>query len=112
MPTKSEIYDEAIRLHESGDVNGAIRRLEALVADEPDYALAHAALSVFYTRSEAFDQAVEHGRRVCQLEPDDPFSFVAMSLVCQKAGRLPEAEQALMQARQVEVAARRRAQTP
>jgi hypothetical protein len=28
-----------------------------------------------------------------------------MSLVCQKAGRLPEAEQALMQARQAQFAA-------
>jgi hypothetical protein len=43
---------------------------------------------------------------VCRLEPDDPFSFVAMSLMCQKAGRIAEAEQAMLQARQVEYAAR------
>ncbi|MBN2023353.1 MAG: tetratricopeptide repeat protein [Pirellulales bacterium] len=110
MPTKSEVYDKAIRLHEQGDLDGAVATLESLLADEPDYALAHAALCVFSAQQEQFDKAVAHGQRVCELEPDDPFSFVAMSLICQKAGRLPEAERALMQARQAELAAHRRSQ--
>jgi len=44
---------------------------------------------------------VEHAEKVAQLDSDDPFSFVTLSLICQKAGRIPEAEQALMQARQI-----------
>jgi Flp pilus assembly protein TadD len=90
MATKEEMYDEAIALQQRGDVEGSV---------------AHAALSVFYSKLEKHDQAVEHARRVCELEPEDPFSFVAMSLVCQKAGRLSDAEQALMQARQAQFAA-------
>ena len=69
--------------------------LSALIAEHPDYALAHAALSVFYGKLGRHDEAVEHARKVCELEPDDSFSFMAMSLICQRAGRLPEAEQAL-----------------
>jgi Flp pilus assembly protein TadD len=107
MPTKEEAYDEAIALQEEGRLEEAVARLEKLVEQQPDYALAHAALSVFYNRLERFDESVAHGRRVCQLEPDDPFSFVAMSLICQKAGRIEEAERALLQARQIEFAARR-----
>jgi hypothetical protein len=42
------------------------------------------------------------------LEADDPFSFVALSLLCQKAGRIPDAERALMMARQAQVAAYQR----
>ena len=53
--------------------------MEALVADHPEYALAHAALSVFYQQLERNDEAVEHAGKVCELEPEDPFSFVAMS---------------------------------
>jgi Flp pilus assembly protein TadD len=65
------------------------------VADEPSYALAHTALSVFYGRLGRHEEAVAHGRKVCELEPDDPFSFVSLSIVCQKAGRNAEAEEAM-----------------
>jgi Flp pilus assembly protein TadD len=105
MATKEEMYDEAIRLQQQGDVEGSVGRLQELLQQHSGYALAHAALSVFYSKLENDDQAVEHARTVCELEPEDPFSFVAMSLVCQKAGRLPEAEQALMQARQAQFTA-------
>jgi predicted Zn-dependent protease len=107
MPTHEEAYDEAIALQQKGDLEGAVGKLHELLKEHPDHALAHAALSVFYSKLEKHDEAVEHGQRVCDLEPEDPFSFVAMSLICQKAGRLQEAEQALMQARMAQFAAQR-----
>lgn len=108
MPTLDERYDEAIRMKEAGDLEGAVAALQQLVAEEPQFALGHAALSVFYQALDRNDDAVEEGRKVCQLEPEDPFSFVAMSLICQKAGRIPDAEQALMEARRVQFAAMQR----
>ena len=106
MSTKSERFDQAITQQQQGNVEGAIEQLDALLGDEPDYALAHAALSVFHSRQGNHEKAVDHGQKVCDLEPTDPFSFVAMSLICQKAGKTAEAEQALMQARQAEIASR------
>ncbi len=106
MPTNEEIYDDAITLQQKGNLEEGIAKLQELVDQAPDYALAHAALSVFFSRQEKHDQAVEHGQKVCDLEPEDPFSFVAMSLICQKAGQLAEAEKAMDQARQAEIAAR------
>ena len=103
MSTSQELYDQAIQLQQDGEMEQAVDKLRELVGQDPDYALPHAALSVFYSRLEEHDEAVEHAGRVCELEPDDPFSFVAMSLICQKAGRIREAEQALMQARQAGV---------
>jgi Flp pilus assembly protein TadD len=50
---------------------------------------------------------VEHAGKVCELEPEDPFSFVAMSTICQKAGRIAEAERALAQAHQAQMASYR-----
>lgn len=93
--TTAQRYDEAIALQQADKLDEAVGKLEALIADQADYALGHAALSVFYGKQGRQDEAVEHARRVCELEPDDPFSFMAMSLICQRAGRLPEAEQAL-----------------
>ncbi|MBN1395582.1 MAG: tetratricopeptide repeat protein [Pirellulales bacterium] len=95
MPTVDQLYDEAIALQQSGKLEEAVERLQALAAENPDYALAHAALSVFHGKLGRHDEAVEHGQRVCELEPDDPFSYMAMSLVCQRAGRISEAEEAL-----------------
>jgi Flp pilus assembly protein TadD len=95
MPTVDQLYDEAIAVQEAGNLEEAVGRLESLVVEQPDYALAHSALSVFYGKLGRHDEAVEHARQVCELEPDDPFSFMAMSLICQRAGRIPEAEQAM-----------------
>ena len=105
MPNREAMYDEAIEMQQQGRIEEAVEKLCELVAAEPDYALAHAALSVFYSKLETDDKAVEHGQKVCDLEPEDPFSFVAMSLICQKAGRMAEAENALAQARQAQMAA-------
>ena len=112
MPSVEERYDEAIALQQAGNLAEAVGKLEQLVAEAPDYALAHAGLSVFYGKLDRHDQAVEHARKVCELEPDDPFSFMALSLVCQKAGRLGEAEQAMAEALEKQWAARRPPTTP
>jgi len=106
MPTTEQMYDQAIELQQRGKMQEAVGKLQEVLQQDPEYALAHAALGVFLGKMDRHDEALEHAGKVCQLEPDDPFSFVAMSLICQKAGRLPEAEQALMQARQAELAAR------
>ena len=100
MPTNVAIYEEAVQRQEQGDLDAAVGKLEELVRQAPDYGLAYAALSRFYSLQDKHDEAVAHGQKVCELEPEDPFSFVALSLVCQKAGRIAEAEQAMMQARQ------------
>src|SRR4030042_5274910 len=106
MPTNEALYDEAIELEQRGDREGAIAKLHELLKQDAQDALAHAALSVFYGKLEKHDEAIEHAAKVCELEPDDPFSFIAKSLVCQKAGRIMEAEQAMMEARRAQAAAR------
>ena len=95
MPTIDQLYDEAIELQQAGNLEEAVAKLEALAAAQPDYALAHAALSLFHGKAGRHDKAVEHARTVCQIEPDDPFSHIALSLACQRAGQRAEAEQAM-----------------
>jgi Flp pilus assembly protein TadD len=106
MPTVDQLYDEAIELGQADKLEEAVGRLEALIGQHPDSMLGHAALSVFYSRQGRQDEAIAHARRVCELDPDDPFSFMAMSLICQRAGRLPEAEEALGTAMEKQWAAR------
>ena len=98
MADADQTYDEAIELKEAGNLEEAIGKLEALIGEHPDYALAHAGLSVFYGKLERHEEAVRHGQKVCELEPDDPFSFMALSMICQKADRTTEAEEAISEA--------------
>jgi Flp pilus assembly protein TadD len=107
MPTVDQRYDEAIDLQQAGKLEEAVGKLESLIVDHPDYALGHAALGVFYGKLGRNDEAIEHAEQVCVLEPEDPFSFMAMSLICQRAGRVAEAEQALGMAMQKQWAAQR-----
>jgi predicted Zn-dependent protease len=98
MATADQLYDEAIDLQQAGKLDEAVSKLEALIVSFPDYALAHAGLSAFYGKLGRHPEAVEHARKVCELDPEDPFSYMALSLICQRAGLIPDAEQAMNEA--------------
>jgi Flp pilus assembly protein TadD len=85
MPDAVQLYDEADRLKAEGDLEGAVEKLtKALTLDET-YALAHSALAVALQKLGRHDDAIEHARRVSELEPTDPFSFTALSVTYQRA---------------------------
>lgn len=98
-------YDQAILLHETGRTAEAIEQLQAILKTDANFTLAHSAISFLFGKLERYEEALTHARRVSELEPNDPFSFVALSLMCQKAGQIREAEQAAMSARQLQVQA-------
>lgn len=104
---RDDRYAAAERVKDAGDLAAAVTALEALVGDHPDFVLAHSALAAWCTRLERHEEAVRHARRVCELEPDDPFSFTALSVACMRAGRIPEAEEALARSRMLQGAAHR-----
>jgi len=99
MTTIEQRYDEADRLKNSGKNEEAVAKLLELVAEAPGYSLAHSALAVLYTRLKRHEEAIRHAQRVCELEPDDAFSFTALSVTCQRAGLIREAEDAMAKAR-------------
>ncbi len=96
--TKETRYDEAIALKEAGNRAEAIQKLEAICADFPEYALPHSALSMLYSREGEFAPSLAHAAKVCELEPQDPFSFTAMSILARQSGDKDAAESALAQA--------------
>ena len=102
MESREDRYAAAERCKDAGDLAGAVAMLEALVAHEPDFSLAHSALAAWCTRLERHADAVRHARRVVELQPNDPFSYTALSVACMRAGLIPEAEDALARSRMLQ----------
>jgi len=100
--TREDRYAAAEKLKDDGDLAGAVSALEALVADDPEFALAHSALGAWCTRLERHEEAVRHARRACELAPKDPFSYTALSVACMRAGLIAEAEDALARSRMLQ----------
>lgn len=99
MQTREERYEAAETLKNAGQLADAVRLMESVIADFPDFALAHSALAAWCTRLERHDDAVRHARRVVELEPSDPFSYTALSVACMRGGKIAEAEDALARSR-------------
>jgi Flp pilus assembly protein TadD len=102
MPTREQLYDEADKLKDSGELEEAVAKYREALAVDPDYALPHAALAVVLTRLRRHDEAIQHALRVVEIEPRDPFSYTALSVTYQRAGRIPEAEDAMARSRMIQ----------
>ena len=102
MPASHELYDEAEKLKDAGKLDEAVVKLNELLAADPAYTLAHSGLAVILGRLKRHDEAVKHAVRACELEPNDPFSFTALSVTYQRAGHIPEAEEAMARARMMQ----------
>lgn len=85
MANTNALYDEADKLKDAGKLDEAAAKLGEALAEDPKFALAHSALAVVLQRLGRHDEAIQHAQQVCQLEPDDPFSFTALSVTFQRA---------------------------
>jgi tetratricopeptide (TPR) repeat protein len=102
MAESHVVYNEAEKLKDAGKLDEAATKLNELLKTDPDYALAHLALARIYTRLKRHEEAVGHALRACELEPNEPFNFTALSVTFQQAGKIPEAEEAMARARMMQ----------
>jgi tetratricopeptide (TPR) repeat protein len=80
-----ERYNEVEKLIDQEKFDEAIEGLRSIVAEDDSFVLAHLALARVYTKTGQHEQAIAHGERVCQLEPNDSFNFTALSVTYQRA---------------------------
>ena len=79
------LYDQADKLKDEGNIEAAAAKLREALTTDPSYALAHSALAVVLQKLGKNEEAIDHARRACELEPNDPFSFTALSVTYQRA---------------------------
>lgn len=63
----------------------AIALLLEILEEDPQHAICHFTLAVLYGKVDQHDKAVEHGETAVALDPNDPFSYTAMSVTYQRA---------------------------
>ncbi len=66
------------------ELEAAVAKLNEALAVDPNFALAHSALAIIEQKLGHHEAAVEHAQKVCELAPDDPFSFTALSVILQR----------------------------
>lgn len=94
MPTPDELYEAAIQQRDAGDKAGAIATLEQAFALDPKFTIGHGLAAKLNADLGRHEEAIAHARKVVELEPDDAFSYTALSVIYQRCGRIPEAEEA------------------
>src|SRR5436853_6533017 len=85
MSDPVSLYDQGDKLKDEGKLEEAAAKYKEALATDANYALAHSALAVVLQKLGRHDEAIQHARRVCELEPNDPFSFTALSVTYQRA---------------------------
>lgn len=101
MATADEIYDEASALKDAGDLEAAVAKLEEGLQAEPTHLLTHSALAVHKQKLGRNDEAIAHALKVAELDPTDSFSYTQLSVIYQRCGKIPEAEDAMARAHQM-----------
>ncbi len=99
MTLSDQMYNEAMKLKNDGDLNGCVTKLEEILVNDPDNVLTHSALGVHLQKIGRNVEAIQHALRVTELEPHDAFSFTQLSVIYQRCGKIPEAEAAMERAR-------------
>jgi Flp pilus assembly protein TadD len=80
-----DLYNEAERLKDDGNYELAIEKLTELLTGDETHALAHSAQAVLYGKVDQHATAIAHAVRASELEPNDSFSWTAVSVIYQRA---------------------------
>ena len=97
--THQEEYDEAMFDFSRADYDGAIGKLQAVLAAEPGHFEARLALGMAFYRKGDYAAAIAEGHQAEQLRPREQLVHTNLSLFYQKAGDKAKAEHHGLQAR-------------
>lgn len=70
----------------------AVAAFERALAERPGWTDALHALSMALMKSSRYEEALVAGRRLVELDPDDPAYRTSLSMIYQRLGRIEEAE--------------------
>jgi len=92
MATKEDLFDQAVDLIADGDAEGAVARYREAIAMDAGFADAWQGLALVLNDLGRHQEAIEAGKRLCELTPDDVLAHTTLSRLYQAANMVPEAE--------------------
>lgn len=99
MSALQEQYDDAMYAFSTGDYDGAIARLQAVLAQDPQHFEAQLALGMAHYRKGDYATAIVEGHKAEKLRPREQLVHTNLSLFYMKAGNRAVAEHHGLQAR-------------
>jgi tetratricopeptide (TPR) repeat protein len=97
--TKEELYNQGMEFFAQDQLNDAIAAYQAALREDPRYADALHALAMTYAHAEQYDEAIEVGKKLIEVTPDDELAYTSLSIFYQKKGMIAEAEHVAAQGR-------------
>jgi tetratricopeptide (TPR) repeat protein len=97
--TKEDLYSQGMEFFAQNKLDDAIAAYQAALREDPNYADALHALAMTYAHSERLDEAIEIGKKLIELTPDDELAYTSLSIFYQQKGMIAEAEHVAAQGR-------------
>ncbi len=102
MAGKEELYDEGLDLAFDEDYAGAIAKYLAALEVDPGYTDALHALAMAHAETGDLDAAIETGKKLCEIAPDDILAHTSLSTFYMNKDMIPEAEAESAKARMLD----------
>jgi predicted Zn-dependent protease len=99
MPSLQDQFDDAMFEFSTGNVDGAIERLQGILAQDPGYFDAQLSLGGAYYAKGDYAAAIVEGHKAEKLKPHDQLVHTNLSRAYMKAGDKTTAEHHGLQAR-------------
>ena len=90
--TKEEHYIQGMEAYADDRVEAAVESYRKALGEDPDYADALHALGMAYANLERLDEAIDVGKRLIEVSPDDELAYTSLSIFYQRKGMIEEAE--------------------
>lgn len=94
-PDADAFFARGVKLHQAGDILGAIEAYQVALEKEPDRVDARSNLGAAYAQLGRHDEAIQHYRAVLGRVPDQVQVRLNLALALYKSNRIPEAAEEL-----------------
>jgi tetratricopeptide (TPR) repeat protein len=97
--SKEDFYNTGMELFTDERFDEAILAFQRALGQDANYTDALHALAMTYSRQERLDEAIEVGKKLIEVAPDDELAHTSLSIFYQQKGMIAEAEHIAAQAR-------------
>jgi tetratricopeptide (TPR) repeat protein len=97
--SKEDFYSKGMELFAEEKFDDAIVAFQQALDEDGSYTDALHALAMTYSHQEKLDDAIEIGKKLVQVAPDDELAHTSLSIFYQQKGMIAEAEHIAAQAR-------------